>query len=160
LDLEQTLRQRIRLDPTRPLMVEVSARSPKTRAGSSLSRFKGIFKVILFRLIGSSDNRSWCMEPYRTRIEGTLGSVHPFFRSMLDDAPTAPGAIFQGNGMVDWLDSPGLLAFGPYGDLTISASLTFSFRSSLFNPYTGDSCSVNWTLRVEVHDGWWNVWLQ
>ena len=91
--------------------------------------------------------------------DGTLVGPLTYFDFNVDDSPPLK-AVFRGNGMVDWLDAPGDHLYTKFGYTIVSDSATFVFRSTLFNFVTGDSCSVTWRMRLEVHGGAMTAWLE
>ena len=69
------------------------------------------------------------------------------------DSPLS-GAVYRGDGMVNWIDTPGLRDPQP-GGFVFSANLNYSFTSTLRH-ISGTTCSVNWSLRLSIVGERWN----
>ena len=86
-------------------------------------------------------------------FEGELQSPQTSSYLKIDDWPKLAGSVLRGNGMIDWLDAPGLKRFSVLGNEVVNATFTNTLRSSLYNVKTGDSCNVTWKVTVTVTGG-------
>jgi RHS repeat-associated protein len=127
---------------------------PTNQLGPYMNNGWFLYVQVQADLTGDTNGSDW----FSSQSASTFGTVRPspgapaqvLRQIQPDDAPYST-VIYSGNGTYDWLDTPGL------GKGIYSASLTFSFASTLINTNTRASCSVDWSFQLSVLGNKWSI---
>jgi hypothetical protein len=124
-------------------------------------QFRGWFFAFQVQeeLIGDTDPANWTISQTSstsgTMIIHLLGEKSP--SSIQQNVPEHEDnprkfAVGRGTGFINCLDAPGFPCYQPRGGLVVGADVTMRFTSSLRHT-SGATCSISWTLTLDVKDG-------